>query len=99
MIKTNKDDKLGRINPIKLEFLKMADSMDYEDYKLEGVATGTITFSITWVADSSETGASEVQTLVDRDPEIRGMLKKVRMEIEQTHAERRVLTRRLVNPG
>ena len=99
VIKTNKDDKLGRINPIKLEFLKMADSMDYEDYKLEGVATGTITFSITWVADSSETGASEVQTLVDRDPEIRGMLKKVRMEIEQTHARETGLDEKTGKPG
>jgi len=83
--KNNKDDKLGKINDIPLDFLRERNSMDFEAIQLEGVKTGTLTFSISWAATSDDD--NEVKALVERDQEIRNMLNNVRQQMDHHAAK------------
>jgi len=54
--------------------------MEFEAEPLADVKSGSITFSISWVEASD--GDNEVRALVERDPEIRSILKDVRKQID-----------------
>lgn len=53
-INTNKDDKLGRVPPISLDFLATQDSKEFDNVTLEDVKSGTISFTISWVQTSDD---------------------------------------------
>lgn len=74
------DDKLGRIIPLSLEFLATEDSKEFNDVELQGVKSGTISFTVIWEPTSDDD--NQVKALVERDPEIRALLKDVRKQLE-----------------
>jgi len=78
--KANNDDKLGKV-VVSMEALHTENNIEWNDIKLEGVKTGMISFSATWAADH-ETDGVQVRALVERDPEIRAMLREVRKQMD-----------------
>ena len=45
---SRRDDKLGRIHPLRLDFLASHDAKDFERVPLQNVKSGTLSFSVTW---------------------------------------------------
>jgi len=81
----NTDDVLGWCSrPIK--DLMYENQLTFEDAPLDGVKTGTVTFTVTWTADSN-VEANSVRALVERDPEVRAMLRDVRRAMD-SHSDR-----------
>lgn len=78
--KSNKDDKLGKVAAIPLGFLAASDSKDFDNVPLEGVKSGTISITVTWTATSDDD--DQVRALVERDPEVRLLLKEMRKAME-----------------
>ena len=63
-----------------LEELATKDYIDFPSLTLEGVKHGTISLSVSWV--ESTDSDTQVRALVERDPEIRSMLKDVRRQMD-----------------
>ena len=73
-----RDDKLGNVPAFALDWLATQDSKEFVDVELEGVKSGKITFTVSWTQTSDDD--DQLRALVERDPEIRYLLKEVRKQ-------------------
>ena len=87
LLTNNKDDKLGKLPAVSLDGLATANTIDFDGVRLQGVRSGTITFAVSWT-EAAETD-TQVRALVDRDPEVRNLLKDMRRQMD-LHAQRDV---------
>ena len=75
------DDFLGLLSCDLARLLEEdVNTLELPDVPLEGVRSGTVTFSVTWAAFDGE--ANALQMALEHDPQLRGTLRDIRRELD-----------------